>query len=63
MNAEGLIHSLEYAAMSYADSQPERPGERLVAIDSRTTGVQCCLRLEGDLLCIVFRGTIPSKTG
>ncbi len=61
MNAEDLIHSLEYAAMSYAGSQPERPGERLVALDSRITGVQCCLRLQGDLLHIAFRGTDSPK--
>ncbi len=57
MNKTQLLQRMEYSAKAYRNIQPNEPGQRLIYINSKSTGVQCYLRSSEGLLQITFRGT------
>ncbi len=61
MDHQDIIRSLEYSSMAYSDIQASIPGERLITIDNKVSGIQCSLRISGDVLDVAFRGTDSLK--
>jgi Lipase (class 3). len=61
MDKNELFHLLEYATLAYNTIQPQEHDTRLIAINDKTTDIQCFVRIMQTKILIAFRGTDSKK--
>jgi triacylglycerol lipase len=61
MNKPDLLYMIELSGLAYQDYQPLDKEEQVIKFNSEKTGVQYSVRIQGDTIKIIFRGTDSLK--
>lgn len=57
MNKQDLLAMIEWSGLAYGEYQPLDKDEKVYKYNSQKTGVQYSVRIQGDTVKIIFRGT------